>query len=48
MGHTALIRATFWNYIEIVKLLLNHPDINIFLKDEWNKTALDWAKEKKL
>jgi hypothetical protein len=29
-----------------MKLLLNHPDINIFLKDYKNKTALDYAKEK--
>ena len=32
------------NCIEIVKLLLNHPDINIFLKGEKDKTALDYAK----
>jgi ankyrin repeat protein len=43
---TALILASYNNYIEIVKLLLNDPDINIFLKDNWNKSALNWAKEK--
>jgi hypothetical protein len=34
------------NCIEIVKLLLNHPDINIFLKNYWNKSALYYAKQK--
>jgi ankyrin repeat protein len=45
-GVTALILASCNNYIEIVKLLLIHPDINIFLKDKYNKTALNFAKER--
>jgi hypothetical protein len=32
----------------MVKLLLNYPGIDIFLKNKWNKTILDYAKEKKL
>jgi ankyrin repeat protein len=43
-GWTPLIMSSYLNRIKIVELLLKHPDINIFLKNVWNKTALDYAK----
>jgi len=39
-GLTTLIWATYHGYKDIVKLLLNHKDINIHLKDDSSYTAL--------
>lgn len=45
-GNTALHYATEKNRIEIVKFLINLPDINLSIKNKNNKTALDIAIEK--
>jgi ankyrin repeat protein len=42
-GETALMRAANTN---IVKQLLEHPDINIQIQNKWGETALDMAKER--
>jgi ankyrin repeat protein len=45
-GITPLMIVTYWGFKEIAELLLNYPGINILLKDDKNKTALDYAKER--
>lgn len=41
-GKTALIYASWYNHIEIAKLLLN-KGANVNIKDKYEETALMWA-----
>ncbi|KAB8038030.1 hypothetical protein GCL60_12725 [Silvanigrella paludirubra] len=45
--NTPLILAVKWNRFKLVKILLSHQKINVFLKNKNNMTALDYAKEYK-
>lgn len=47
-GNTPLILAVKWNKFKSVKILLSHQEIDVFLKNKNNMTALDLAKEYKL
>jgi ankyrin repeat protein len=44
-GSTALTRAAYNGYTDVVQELLTHPDINIGIKNTKGKTALDIARE---
>lgn len=41
-GVTPLILASFKNHVELVQLLLDHQ-ADITVRDQWNRTALDYA-----
>jgi len=45
-GNTALHRAARYNNVNVVRMLLNHPDINIFVKNNKNESALEVAAKK--
>lgn len=44
-GVTPLILASFKDHIELVRLLLEH-DADTTVRDQWNRTALDYARRR--
>jgi len=45
-GYTPLMHAVFIGHLGIVKQLLNHPNIDVFIKNDEGETALDCAENK--
>ena len=45
-GSTALMRAVYWNHLDIVVSLMNHPGIDLNVQNCWNSTALHLAVSK--
>ena len=42
-GRTALMRASYWGHTEIVRMLLERPEILVNLQNSGGQTALIWA-----
>ena len=46
MNQTPLNWASYQGHVEVVRLFLSQPNIDLNKKDDWNKTALGWATQK--